>query len=97
MKLQQYITSFSAPLESEDARPLLRLLAIRNKTARGLSDTVGAIDVSSDAQLRAAVNSLCKERRLANPPHNLPEPWDGIALRHCACVHALYNQNLKEA
>lgn len=45
MKLQQYINSFTAPLAAEDARPLVRLLACRNKTARGLSDTVGAIEV----------------------------------------------------
>jgi hypothetical protein len=45
MKLQQFINSFIAPLAAEDARPLVRLLACRNKTARGLSDTVGAIEV----------------------------------------------------
>ncbi|RSH92177.1 COP9 signalosome (CSN) subunit [Saitozyma podzolica] len=81
MKLQQYINSFTAPLAAEDARPLVRLLACRNKTARGLSDTVGAIE----------------ERRLQNPGHSLPEPWDGIALRHCACVHALYTNKYQEA
>ena len=46
MKLQQYIKSFAEPLCSEDPRPLFRLLDVRNKTARGLSDTVGSIDVS---------------------------------------------------
>ncbi|KAI9636407.1 uncharacterized protein MKK02DRAFT_27507 [Dioszegia hungarica] len=81
MKLQQYIQSFYAPLAAEDSYALLRLLALRNKTARGLSDSVGPID----------------ERRLANPPHNLPEPWDGIALRHCACVAALYRNSYQEA
>ena len=49
MKLQQYINSFIEPLAASDARQLLRLLALRNKTARGLSDTVGAIDVSEVA------------------------------------------------
>ena len=46
MKLQQYINSFSEPLRTEDPKALVRLLDVRNKTARGLSDTVGAIDVS---------------------------------------------------
>jgi len=45
MKLQQYVNSFTDPLQAEDPRPLIRLLDIRNKTARGLSDTVGAIEV----------------------------------------------------
>ncbi|KAK8847395.1 hypothetical protein IAR55_005253 [Kwoniella newhampshirensis] len=74
MKLQQYINSFVEPLRVEDPKPLIRLLSCHNKTARGLADTVGAID----------------ERRLANPGHSLPEPWDAIAIRHCACLHALY-------
>lgn len=46
MKLQQYITSFPVPLQAEDPNPLLRLLDLRNKLARGLKDTVGPIDVS---------------------------------------------------
>ena len=46
MKLQQYINSFLDPLQAEDPKPLVRLLDARNKTARGLSDTVGPIDVS---------------------------------------------------
>lgn len=28
---------------------------------------------------------------MANPGHTLPEPWDGIAVQHCAAVHALYS------
>ena len=32
-----------------------------------------------------------------NPGHNLPEPWDGIALRHCAVVHALYTNDHAKA
>ncbi|CAD6564634.1 MAG: COP9 signalosome (CSN) subunit [Tremellales sp. Tagirdzhanova-0007] len=81
MKLQQYINSFTDPLGSEDPRPLVRLLDIRNKTARGLSDTVGPIEA----------------RRLQNPGHTLGEPWDEIALRHCACVYALYTNAYTDA
>jgi hypothetical protein len=51
MKLQQYIQSFHAPLAAEDSYALLRLLALRNKTARGLSDSVGPIDVSRELPL----------------------------------------------
>ncbi|OCF32617.1 COP9 signalosome complex subunit 12 [Kwoniella heveanensis BCC8398] len=74
MKLQQYVNSFLDPLRSEDAKSLTRLLSCHGKTARGLADTVGAID----------------DRRLANSGHSLPEPWDGIAIRHCAVVYSLY-------
>ncbi|RXK35350.1 COP9 signalosome complex subunit 12 [Tremella mesenterica] len=81
MKLQQYINSFSEPLRVEDPSPLLRLLSVTNKTARGLHDTVGPE----------------AERRLPNPGHSLPEPWDAIALRHCACVHALYSNDFVKA
>ncbi|KAL7419999.1 COP9 signalosome (CSN) subunit [Cryptotrichosporon argae] len=81
MKLQQYIQSFAEPLRVQDAKPLLRLLDCRNKTARGLKDTVGAID----------------DRRLQNPGHTLPEPWDGIAVRHCAAVYALYHNDYQAA
>ncbi len=53
MKLQQYINSFTEPLRSEDPRPLIRLVDVRNKTSRGLSDTVGAIEVKlSPSKLR---------------------------------------------
>ena len=45
MKLPEYIRSFQVPLEKENAGPLVRLLDLRNKAARGLSDTVGPIDV----------------------------------------------------
>ncbi|KAK6903747.1 hypothetical protein I203_107252 [Kwoniella mangroviensis CBS 8507] len=76
MKLQQYINSFIEPLHHEEPAALIRLLSLHNKTARGLADTVGHID----------------ERRLNNPGHSLPEPWDGIAIRHCACVYALYTK-----
>ncbi|WVR04618.1 hypothetical protein IAU60_001629 [Kwoniella sp. DSM 27419] len=75
MKLQQYVHSFADPLRHEDTKALVRLVSCHNKMARGLADTVGAVD----------------DRRLANPGHTLPEPWDGIALRHCAVVHALYS------
>ncbi|ORX38811.1 hypothetical protein BD324DRAFT_617413 [Kockovaella imperatae] len=81
MKLQQYLNSFLEPLSAQDTRPLIRLLDCRNKTARGLSDTIGPID----------------DRRLSNPGYTLPEPWDGIALRHCACVHALYTNEYQAA
>lgn len=46
MKLPQFVHSFADPLRNEDATPLLRLLDCRNRMARGLSQTVGAIDVS---------------------------------------------------
>ncbi|CAK9780949.1 hypothetical protein CC85DRAFT_284658 [Cutaneotrichosporon oleaginosum] len=74
MKLPQYIHALADPLRNEDVTALLRLLDTRNRTARGLADTVAPID----------------ERRLANPGHTLPEPWDGIAVRHCAAVKAFY-------
>lgn len=45
MKLQQYLNSFGEPLRSEDVHNLTRLLSCRNKTARGLSDTIGGVDV----------------------------------------------------
>jgi hypothetical protein len=103
MKLQQYVTSFAAPLANEDPNTLVRLLACHNKTARGLSDSVGAIEVGlgfAHICSCAAVWDTAdagQERRLANPGHSLPEPWDGIALRHCACVHALYSNHYQEA
>ncbi|WOO80549.1 Protein CSN12 [Vanrija pseudolonga] len=81
MKLHQFIQAFAEPLRNEDATPLLRLLDSRNRTARGLSQTVGPID----------------DKRLQNPGHTLPEPWDGIAVRHCAAVHALYNNDYASA
>lgn len=46
MKLQQYIGQFSDPLRTDSVEPLLRLLDCRNKTARGLSDTIPPIEVS---------------------------------------------------
>lgn len=45
MKLQQYLGSFNEPLRTEDVANLIRLLSCRNKTARGLSDTIGPVDV----------------------------------------------------
>ena len=45
MKLQQYLASFNEPLRTEDVTNLIRLLSCRNKTARGLSDTIGPVDV----------------------------------------------------
>ncbi|KAK4684132.1 hypothetical protein P7C73_g6068, partial [Tremellales sp. Uapishka_1] len=70
MKLSQYLASFAGPLRTQEIQPLIRLLSCHNKTARGLSDTVGAVE----------------EKRLLNPGNTLPEPWDGIALRHCALI-----------
>lgn len=67
---------------------------------------LGACQILLDPSMSVAVLSLNEtqneadapqERRLANPPHNLPEPWDGIALRHCACVAALYRNSYQEA
>lgn len=81
MKLPQYIRSFDTPLKHGDVSALMRLLDCRNRVARGLSQTVGAID----------------ELRLQNPGHSLPEPWDGIAVRHCAAVYALYNEDYQAA
>lgn len=34
---------------------------------------------------------------MANPGHTLPEPWDGIAVQHCAAVHGLYSGDYQEA
>ncbi|WVQ83336.1 hypothetical protein IAT38_005475 [Cryptococcus sp. DSM 104549] len=76
MKLPQYISSFRDPLKHQDPQPLLRLLACDSKTARGLADTVGPIDA----------------RRLDNPGHTLEDPWDGIAVRHCAAVYSLHTK-----
>jgi hypothetical protein len=45
MKLAQYTQSFSEPIRNQDTATLIRLLAARNKTARGLSDTIGNVDV----------------------------------------------------
>lgn len=45
MKLIQYTHTFSEPIRNEDPNTLIRLLACRNKTARGLADTIGPIDV----------------------------------------------------
>ncbi|BEI99636.1 hypothetical protein CcaverHIS631_0406790 [Cutaneotrichosporon cavernicola] len=81
MKLPQYIHALAEPLRTEDVVALLRLLDTRNRTARGLAETVAPID----------------ERRLANPGHTLPEPWDGIAVRHCAVVKAWYNDDYAAA
>lgn len=36
---------------------------------------------------------MSQAKRLANPGHSLPEHWDGIAVRHCAAVNALYNND----
>jgi hypothetical protein len=46
MKLPQFIHSFAEPLANENAEPLLRLLDCRNRTARGLANTIGPVDVS---------------------------------------------------
>jgi hypothetical protein len=48
---------------------------------------------------KPAVASLTRaqDKRLQNPGHTLPEPWDGIAVRHCAAVHALYNNDYASA
>lgn len=46
MKYQQFVNSFAHPLQHEDHTPLLRLLSIHGKAAKGIADTVGAIDVS---------------------------------------------------
>jgi len=45
MKLAQYTQSFNEPIRNQDTATLIRLLAARNKTARGLSDTIGHVDV----------------------------------------------------
>lgn len=45
MKLAQYTQSFNEPIRNQDTTTLIRLLAARNKTARGLSDTIGHVDV----------------------------------------------------
>ena len=52
MKLQQYLTSFNEPLRAQDVANLVRLLSCRNKTARGLSDTIGPVDVRLSFQIR---------------------------------------------
>jgi hypothetical protein len=54
MKLVQYTQSFSEPIRNQDTTTLIRLLAARNKTARGLSDTIGHVDV----RLLSAHNSI---------------------------------------
>lgn len=46
MKLPQYIHAFAEPLRHEDFATLLTLLDSKNRTARGLHNTVGAVDVS---------------------------------------------------
>ncbi|KAK1921566.1 hypothetical protein DB88DRAFT_506415 [Papiliotrema laurentii] len=81
MKLQQYISQFIAPLQAESPAPLLRLLDCRNKTARGLSDTIPPIE----------------DWRFERPGNTLPEPWEGIALRHVAAVHALHHDDYAKA
>jgi hypothetical protein len=45
MKLAQYTQSLSEPLRNEDTTSLIRLFSTRNKTARGLSNTIGPVDV----------------------------------------------------
>lgn len=45
MALQQYLRSFSAPLSDEQPGPLIRLLALRNSTAKGLFNSVGHVSV----------------------------------------------------
>jgi hypothetical protein len=45
MRLAQYTQSFNEPIRNQDKTTLIRLLAARNKTARGLSDTIGHVDV----------------------------------------------------
>lgn len=45
MKYQQFVNSFTHPLQHEDHTPLLRLLSVHGKAAKGIADTVGAIDV----------------------------------------------------
>lgn len=45
MKYQQFVNSFTHPLQHEDPTPLLRLLSVHGKAAKGIADTVGAIDV----------------------------------------------------
>ncbi|ODN82197.1 hypothetical protein L202_02487 [Cryptococcus amylolentus CBS 6039] len=82
MKLSQYISAFSQPLQHQDATALDRLLSIHSRTSRGLSETVGELT----------------ERQLKNPGITLEEPWSEIAARHCACVHAQYKlQNFAQA
>lgn len=50
MKLPQYIHALAEPLRNEDVTALTRLLDARNRTARGLADTVSPIDVSCTAR-----------------------------------------------
>lgn len=45
MNLQQFIVSFVGPLASEAVESFIRLLDIRNKTARGLKDSINPNDV----------------------------------------------------
>jgi len=96
MKLQQYITSFPVPLQAEDPNPLLRLLDLRNKLARGLKDTVGPIDVSQlSIPLCPSADEL--DKRFEHPGRTIGEPWDAIALRHCAAAHALHTNDFANA
>lgn len=96
MKLNEYVHALALPLANEDVQQLLRLLDCRNRVARGLSQTLAPIDVSCDAitMVPAALfygNSAdLQDKRLQRPGSSLPENWDGIAVRHCAAVLALY-------
>nr|ODN89409.1 COP9 signalosome complex subunit 12 [Cryptococcus depauperatus CBS 7841] len=76
MKYSQFIQTFVQPLQHEDINPLLRSLTIHGRSARGIADTVGAIE----------------GKQLKKPGHALPEPWDEMVARHCACVYALYKK-----
>ena len=38
-----------------------------------------------------------KDKRFEHPGHTLPEPWNAIALRHCAAAHALYTNEYTKA
>jgi hypothetical protein len=102
MKLQQYTQSFAEPLRAEDAHNLTRLLSCRNKTARGLSDTTGPVDVSSLAlavPLPTCTRADGQERKFSHshPVPGLEEPWGSIALRHVAAVHTLYSNQYQRA
>lgn len=101
-----------APLSEEHPGPLIRLLGLRNSTARGLASSVGQISVSDSQSvtqdtvkvsgrsvIRVKNSVLTPQDTLLSrpPPSVLQTPWDLIALRHCACAHALYNNNYQEA
>lgn len=53
MKLPQYLHALAEPLRHHDVAALQRLLDARNRTARGLADTIAPIDVRSGARRRA--------------------------------------------